>query len=149
MAAKIEPTERQSAGAAAGSDEQSDQQLRAILENLQQVTKEDEPVERDDLRPSITPYLDHEASERKAKIPEPPAQPSVARAQAHAGAAVIASADSTAGVTDTNTTAAISKSHSRALVPLVQAERAVRRARAAFHGPASRTKCGSITHGGC
>jgi hypothetical protein len=23
-------------------------------------------VERDDLRPSITPYLDHEASERKA-----------------------------------------------------------------------------------
>ena len=24
------------------------------------------PVERDDLRPSITPYLDHEASERKA-----------------------------------------------------------------------------------
>jgi hypothetical protein len=66
MAAKIEPTERQSAGAAAGSDEQLDQQLRAILENLQQVTKEDEPVERDDLRPSITPYLDHESSERKA-----------------------------------------------------------------------------------
>src|ERR1700720_3880184 len=66
MAAKIEPTERQSAGAAAGSDEQLDQQLRATLENLQQVTKEDEPVERDDLRPSITPYLDHEASERKA-----------------------------------------------------------------------------------
>ena len=66
MAAKIEPTERQSAGAAAGSDEKLDQQLRAILENLQQVTKEDEPVERDDLRPSITPYLDHEASERKA-----------------------------------------------------------------------------------
>ncbi|MGA8693286.1 MAG: hypothetical protein WB689_05465, partial [Xanthobacteraceae bacterium] len=66
MAAKIEPTERQSAGAAADSDEQLDQQLRAILENLQQVTKEDEPVERDDLRPSITPYLDHEASERKA-----------------------------------------------------------------------------------
>jgi hypothetical protein len=65
MAAKIESTERQSADAAAGSDEQSDQQLRAILENLQQVTKEDEPVERDDLHPSIT-YLDHEASERKA-----------------------------------------------------------------------------------
>ena len=39
MAAKIEPTERQSAGAAAGSDEQLDQQLRAILENLQQVTE--------------------------------------------------------------------------------------------------------------
>ena len=66
MAAKIEPIERQSAGAAAGSGEQSGQQLRAILENLQHVMKEDEPVERDDLRPSITPYLDHEASERKA-----------------------------------------------------------------------------------
>jgi hypothetical protein len=66
MAAKIEPTERQSAGAAAGSDEQSDQQLRAILENLQHVMKEDGPVERDDLRPGITSYLDHEASERKA-----------------------------------------------------------------------------------
>jgi hypothetical protein len=38
----------------------------AILENLQHVMKEDEPVERDDLRPSITPSLDHEASERKA-----------------------------------------------------------------------------------
>ncbi len=66
MAAKIEPTERQSAGAAAGSDEQSDQQLRAILENLQHVMKEDGPVEKDDLRPGITSYLDHEASERKA-----------------------------------------------------------------------------------
>jgi hypothetical protein len=66
MAAKIEPTERQSAGAAVGSDEQSDQQLRAILENLQHVMKEDEPVEKDDRRPGITSYLDHEASERKA-----------------------------------------------------------------------------------
>ena len=53
-------------GAAAGSDEQVDHQLRAILENLQQVTKEDEPVAKDDLRPGIAPYLDHEASERKA-----------------------------------------------------------------------------------
>ncbi len=53
-------------GAAAGSDEQLDHQLRAILENLQQVTKEDEPVERDDLSPGIAPYLDHDASERKA-----------------------------------------------------------------------------------
>ena len=52
MAAKIEPIERQSAGAAAGSDEQSDQQLRAILENLQHVMKEDGPVEKDDLRPT-------------------------------------------------------------------------------------------------
>ena len=72
MAAKIEPTERQSAGAAAGSDDKLDQQLRAIVEDLQRVgphrnpLEEDEPVERDDLRPSITPYLDHETSERKA-----------------------------------------------------------------------------------
>ncbi len=66
MAAKIEPIERQSAGAAAGSGEQSDQQLRAILENLQHVMKEDEPVEKDDRRPGITSYIDHEASERKA-----------------------------------------------------------------------------------
>ncbi len=51
---------------AAGSGERSDQQLRAILENLQQVMKEDQPVERNDLRPGMTSYLDHEASERKA-----------------------------------------------------------------------------------
>ena len=50
-------------GATAGSD---DQQLRAILENLQQVTKEDEPVERDLLSPGIAPHLDHEVLERKA-----------------------------------------------------------------------------------
>ena len=148
MAAKIEPTERQSAGAAAGSDEQLDQQLRAILENLQQVTKEDEPVERDDLRPSITPYLDHEASERKAKIPKPPAQPSVARAQAHAGAAVIASADSTAGVTDTNTTAAISKSHSRAVLPIMPTECSVRRARAAIAHQHRRRNAGGASAAG-
>ena len=103
MAAKIGPTERQSAGAAAGSDDSSkeqlraafkefertsqqsepveelhgsddelDQQLHAVREDLQRVghqpnpVEEDEPVERDDLRPGITSYLDHEASERKA-----------------------------------------------------------------------------------
>jgi hypothetical protein len=54
------------AGAAAGSDEQLDQQLRAIRENFQQVRKEDEPVDRNDLSPGIAPYLDHDASERKA-----------------------------------------------------------------------------------
>jgi hypothetical protein len=54
------------AGAAAGSDEELDQQLRAIRENFQQVRKEDEPVDRDDLSPGIAPYLDHDASERKA-----------------------------------------------------------------------------------
>jgi hypothetical protein len=59
------------AGAAGGSGEDSDQQLRALLENLQRVdlqrnpVEEDEPVERDELRPGITSY-DHEASERKA-----------------------------------------------------------------------------------
>jgi hypothetical protein len=53
-------------GAAAGSDEQVDQQLRAILENLQQVTKGDEPVERDDLSLGIAPQLDREVLERNA-----------------------------------------------------------------------------------
>lgn len=54
-------------GATAGSDDQVDQQLRAILENLQQVTKEDEPVERDNLLgPGIAPHFDHEVLERKA-----------------------------------------------------------------------------------
>jgi hypothetical protein len=72
MAAKIEPTERQSAGAAAGSDDELNQQLHAIIEDLQRAglqpnhPEEDEPVERDDLSPGIAPYLDHDASERKA-----------------------------------------------------------------------------------
>jgi hypothetical protein len=70
MVAKIEPTERQSAGAAPGSDDKLDQQLRAVLEErvgLQpNSVEEDEPVERDDLRPGFTSYLDQEASERKA-----------------------------------------------------------------------------------
>ena len=59
MAAKTEPTERQSAGAAAGSDDQFNQ-LRAVVEQLGLQPKPlDEPVERDDLRPGIT------SSERK------------------------------------------------------------------------------------
>ncbi|HTE75998.1 MAG TPA: hypothetical protein VK653_04565 [Xanthobacteraceae bacterium] len=70
MAAKIELTERQSAGAAAGSDNKLNQQLRAVVEERlgphRNPLEEEEPVERDDLRPGITPYLDHEASERKA-----------------------------------------------------------------------------------
>jgi hypothetical protein len=54
--------------------EKSDQ-LRTIVEDLQRIgvqgvqpspLEEDEPMERDDLRPGITSYLDHEASERKA-----------------------------------------------------------------------------------
>jgi len=56
---------------AAGFGGEPDQQLRTILENLQRVgqrspVEEDEPVERDDLRPGFTSRLDHEASERKA-----------------------------------------------------------------------------------
>ena len=71
MAAKVQPTE-QSAGAAAGSDDELNQQLHAIIEDLQRAglqpnhPEEDEPVERDDLSQGIAPYLDHEASERKA-----------------------------------------------------------------------------------
>jgi hypothetical protein len=55
-------------GAAAGSNEQLDQQLRTILENLQQVMKEAEPVEKDDLSPGIAPHLDHEVLERDVAI---------------------------------------------------------------------------------
>ena len=56
---------------AAGFGGEPDQQLRTILENLQLVgqrspVEEDEPVERDDLRPGFTSRLDQEASERKA-----------------------------------------------------------------------------------
>jgi hypothetical protein len=70
MAAIVEPTARQSAGAATDSDNKLNQQLRAIIEQRvgshRNPLEEDEPVERDDLHPSITPSLDHEASERKA-----------------------------------------------------------------------------------
>jgi hypothetical protein len=56
---------------AAGFGGEPDQQLRTILENLQRVgqrspVEEDEPVERDDLRPGFTSRLEQEASERKA-----------------------------------------------------------------------------------
>ena len=52
---------------AAGFGGEPDQQLRTILENLERVNpvEEDEPVERDDLRPGFTSRLDLEASERK------------------------------------------------------------------------------------
>ena len=71
MAAKIESIEGQPADAATGSDDKLNQQLRTIVEDLQRIgiqpsPLEDEPVERDDLRPGITSYLDQEASERKA-----------------------------------------------------------------------------------
>src|SRR5690242_2395580 len=56
---------------AAGFGGEPDQQLRTILENLQRVgqrspVEEDEPVERDVLRPGFTSRLEQEASERKA-----------------------------------------------------------------------------------
>jgi hypothetical protein len=60
---EMAPTERHSAGAAAGSSEKSDQQLRAILENLQRVGLQPNPVEQDDLHSGIT---HRETSERKA-----------------------------------------------------------------------------------
>ena len=72
MAAKIESIEGQPADAATVSDDKLNQQLRTIVEDLQRIgiqpspVEEDEPVERDDLRPGITSYLDQEASERKA-----------------------------------------------------------------------------------
>ena len=72
MAAKIESIEGQPADAATGSDDKLNQQLRTIVEDLQRIgiqpspVEEDEPVERDDLRPGITSYLDQEASESKA-----------------------------------------------------------------------------------
>ncbi len=60
---EMAPTERHLTGAAAGSDEESDQQLRAILENLQRVGLQPNPVEQDDLHSGIT---HRETSERKA-----------------------------------------------------------------------------------
>jgi hypothetical protein len=67
VAAKVEPTEQ-----SAGSDDELNQQLHAIIEDLQRAglqpnhPEEDEPVERNELGPGIAPYLDHDASERKA-----------------------------------------------------------------------------------
>jgi hypothetical protein len=71
MAAKIRPSERHLAGAGAGSDEKSNQQLRAILENLQRANPQRKPVEDDELPSGITPHFDHEASEREAIYSRP------------------------------------------------------------------------------
>ena len=65
MAAKVEPTAQ-----SAGSDDELNQQLHAIIEDLQRAglqpnyPEEDEPVERNELDPGIAPHLDHEALER-------------------------------------------------------------------------------------
>ena len=49
MAAKIGPTERQSAGAAAGSDDSSKEQLRAAFKEFERTSQQSEPVEDDKL----------------------------------------------------------------------------------------------------
>ena len=68
MAAKIEPTDRQSAGAATGSDDKLSQQILSIVGDLQRagLQPNGEPVEGDDLRLGIAPDLDHDTSERTA-----------------------------------------------------------------------------------
>jgi hypothetical protein len=67
MAAKIEPTEHQSAGAVAGSIDKLDEQLRVSVEALLHPSPPPKPVEElDDLLSGITHHLDDEASERKA-----------------------------------------------------------------------------------
>jgi hypothetical protein len=55
--------ERHLAGAAAGSGENSDQHLRAILENLERARLRGNPVEQDDLRSGIA---HRETSEQRA-----------------------------------------------------------------------------------
>ena len=60
---EMAPTERHLADAAADTGEKSDQQLRAILENLERARLRGNPVEQDDLRSGIA---HRETSERKA-----------------------------------------------------------------------------------
>ena len=45
MTAKMGPTERQSAGAAAGSDDSSKEQLRAAFKEFERTSQQSEPVE--------------------------------------------------------------------------------------------------------
>jgi hypothetical protein len=67
MAAKIEPTEPQSAGAAAGSNDELDKQLRVSVEALLHPSPPPKPVEElDELISAISRHLDNETSERKA-----------------------------------------------------------------------------------
>jgi hypothetical protein len=64
-ASKIVPTERPSSGAAAGSIDKLDEQLRVSVEALLHQSPPPKP-ELDDLLSAITHHLDDEASERKA-----------------------------------------------------------------------------------
>ena len=67
MDAKIEPIERQSYGAAAGSDDRLDEQLRVSVEALIQPSPPSKPVEQlDGLLLAISHHLDQEVSQRKA-----------------------------------------------------------------------------------
>jgi hypothetical protein len=68
MAAKAETTERQSA-AVAGSENmrhKSDDQLRALLNNIEGTSDQRKPVEWDDVLLGISHHLDDGTSERKA-----------------------------------------------------------------------------------
>jgi glutathione S-transferase len=66
-AAKIVPPERPSSGAAAGSIDQLDEQLRVSVEALLHPSPPRKPVEElDDLLLAISHHLDQETSERKA-----------------------------------------------------------------------------------
>jgi hypothetical protein len=64
-AVKIVPSERPSSGAAAGSIDQLDEQLRVSVEALLNLSPPPKP-ELDDLLSAITHHLDDEASERRA-----------------------------------------------------------------------------------
>src|SRR5437660_1577266 len=67
MAAKIEPAERPSAGAVAGSIDKLDEQLRVSVEALLHPSPPRKPVEElDELISAISLHLDQESSERKA-----------------------------------------------------------------------------------
>jgi hypothetical protein len=67
MAAKIEPTEHQSAGAVAGSIDKLDEQLRVSVEALLHPSPPRKLVEElDDLLLAINHHLDQETSQRKA-----------------------------------------------------------------------------------
>jgi hypothetical protein len=67
MAAKMEPTQHPSAGAAAGVIDNLDEQLRVSVEALLHPSPPPTPVEEvDDLLLAISHHLDDEASERKA-----------------------------------------------------------------------------------
>jgi hypothetical protein len=65
VAVKTVPTERPSAGAAAGSIDKLDEQLRVSVDALSHLSPPPTP-ELDDLLSAISHHLDNEASERKA-----------------------------------------------------------------------------------